>query len=210
VDQFVAISRTVQRRIQKIYRRDASIIYPPIAIRRDEAPQAPGDYFLIVSRLIPYKRIDLAVEAFNRLGLPLRIIGTGRDGPMLWAMARDNVHFEGFVGSDAAVRDAMARCRALIFPGEEDFGLTPLEAMSAGRPVIAYAAGGALDTVVEGLTGVFFREPTPEALMEAVRRFEGMAFDAPTLQAHAARFNPARFQQELDQALHEAVARVRA
>lgn len=209
VDQFVAISRTVQRRIQKVYRRDSTIIYPPIATRLSQ-PKPPEDYYLIVSRLIPYKRIDLAVHAFSLLGLPLRIIGDGRDRPMLERMARENVQFLGFVGSDAEVRDQMARCRALIFPGEEDFGITPLEAMSAGRPVVAYAAGGALDTVIEGQTGVFFREPTPESLADAVRRLEGMNFAAPALQAHAEQFNEARFQRELDQALRDAVARVRA
>jgi glycosyltransferase involved in cell wall biosynthesis len=103
----------------------------------------------------------------------------------------------------------MARCRALVFPGEEDFGLTPLEAMSAGRPVIAYAAGGALDTVVEGQTGAFFREPTADSLAEAVERMDRMCFSAATLQAHAEQFNPARFQRELDRALNELVVRVR-
>ena len=151
VDQFVAISRTVQQRIRKVYRRDSTIIYPPMSIRPGQTPQPPEDYYLIVSRLIPYKRIDLAVEAFNRLGLPLRIIGEGRDRAMLQAHGQtDNVRFLGFVADDDDVRDQMARCRALVFPGEEDFGLTPLEAMSAGRPVIAYAAGGALDTIDRG------------------------------------------------------------
>ncbi|MHB1319509.1 MAG: glycosyltransferase, partial [Anaerolineae bacterium] len=209
VDQFVAISRTVQRRIQKVYRRDSTIIYPPIATALSQ-PQAPEDYYLIVSRLIPYKRIDLAVEAFNRLGLPLRIIGDGRDRAMLERMAKPNVQFLGFVSRDDAVREQMARCRALVFPGEEDFGLTPLEAMSAGRPVIAYSAGGALDTVIEGQTGAFFREPTAESLADAVVRMEQMSFSAQALQAHAEQFNPARFQRELDEALCELVVRVRA
>jgi len=210
VDQFVAISRTVQQRIEKVYRRDSIIIYPPIATHQGQIAQEPEDYFLVVSRLIPYKRIDLAIEAFNRLGLPLRIIGDGRDRAMLERLAKDNVQFLGFVPSDDAVREQMARCRALIFPGEEDFGLAPLEAMSAGRPVIAYAAGGALDTVVEGETGAFFREPTPESLIEAISRFEGMTFSPATLQAHASEFGVERFQRELDEALVRLVERVRA
>lgn len=205
VDRFVAISRTVQQRIRKVYRRESEILYPPVLLQAEIVPQEPQDYYLIVSRLIPYKRIDLAVEAFNRLGLPLRIIGEGRDGPMLRAMAKENIHFAGYVDSDEAVRQQMARCKAFIFPGEEDFGLTPLEAMSTGRPVIAYAAGGALDTVIEGRTGVFFREPTVEALMAAVERCEASQFDAHTLQEHAQQFGAPRFQRELDRTLRQAL-----
>jgi len=210
VDQFVAISRTVQRRIQKVYRRDSSLIYPPISTDVGVSASEPDDYYLIVSRLVPYKRIDLAVRAFSKLGLPLRIIGDGRDRAILKRMAAPNVSFLGFVGSDAEVREQMARCRALVFPGEEDFGITPLEAMSAGRPVVAYAAGGALDTVVEGVTGTFFREPTPESLAEAVLRMEGLSCSPDVLQAHAAKFGVARFQRELDQALRDLIDRVRA
>ncbi len=209
VDRFVAISRTVQRRIQKIYRRESEILYPPVLLQEGIAPQEPEDYYLIVSRLIPYKRIDLAVEAFNRLGLPLRIIGEGRDGPMLRALARENIRFDGYVESDEAVRQLMARCKAFVFPGEEDFGLTPVEAMSTGRPVIAYAAGGALDTVIEGRTGLFFHEPTVEALMAAVERCEATQFDANLLQEHARQFGAPRFQHELDRLLHQALQEVR-
>lgn len=212
VDEFIAISRTVQTRIRKYYRRDSQIIYPPVrtdyfATEAAALPSAtPEDYFLIVSRLIPYKRIDLAVQAFNALGLPLRIIGDGRDREALQAMARPNVQFLGRL-PDEQVRQQMARCRAFLFPGEEDFGITPLEAMAAGRPVIAYAAGGALDTIDEGRTGLYFREPTPDSLAEAVRRFEQQSFDPNVLQEHARRFDVAVFQRELDATLQRAVAR---
>jgi glycosyltransferase involved in cell wall biosynthesis len=196
VDRFVAISRTVQRRIYKYYRREAPIIYPPV--RTDGPPIAgePEDYFLIVSRLVPYKRIDLAVAAFNALGLPLRIIGTGRDRAALEAMARDNIQFLGYL-PDEEVRRQMARCRALIFPGEEDFGLAPLEAMAAGRPVIAYGAGGALDYVQEGVTGLLFDSPEPDALAEAVRRMEAYRFDPEVLRRQAERFSVTRFREEM-------------
>lgn len=206
VDRFIAISRTVRRRIAKVYRRQADILYPPIATQEEIAPQEPEDYYLVVSRLIPYKRIDLAVEAFNRLGLPLRIIGEGRDGPMLRTLARDNIRFEGYVASDHAVRQQMARCKALVFPGEEDFGLAPVEAMFTGRPVIAYAAGGALDTIIEDRTGVFFCEPTVEALVRAVERCEATRYDPGVLQEHARQFGIAPFQRALDRMLREAVA----
>ncbi|MBN1401795.1 MAG: glycosyltransferase [Anaerolineae bacterium] len=197
VDRFLAISQTVQRRIQKCYRRESMLLYPPVNTDLSTEPAEPEDYYLIVSRLIPYKRIDLAVRAFNLLGLPLRIIGDGRDRAALQAMAKRNIAFLGYLPDDAHVRAQMAGCRALIFPGEEDFGITPLEAMAAGRPVIAYGAGGALDTIEEGRTGVFFREPTPEALAEAVHRLERLTFCADDLRQQAARFGTERFRREM-------------
>ncbi|MFO7918024.1 MAG: glycosyltransferase [Anaerolineae bacterium] len=203
VDEFVAISRTVRRRIGKYYRRDAQIIYPPVRIDTSTPLQKPEDYFLVVSRLVPYKRIDIAVRAFNALGLPLRIIGDGRDRQALEDMAEDNVTFLGYVPDDGEVRGQMARCRALIFPGEEDFGITPLEAISAGRPVIAYGAGGALDTIEEGKTGLFFRRPTAESLMEAVHRLSEYDFDPPYLRRRAQRYGVPRFKDELARLLEE-------
>lgn len=210
VDEFIAISRTVQQRIGKYYRRPSQIIYPPVETRppTEAAPaeavpaqeSAPEDYFLVVSRLVPYKRIDLAVQAFNRLGLPLRIIGEGRDHAALAAMAGPNVQFLGYRPDDE-VRQQMARCRAFIFPGEEDFGIAPLEAMAAGRPVVAYGAGGALDTIAEGRTGLYFREPTPESLAEAVQRLEQHTFDPLVLREHVAQFGRERFCRELDAVL---------
>ncbi len=201
VDEFIAISRTVQLRIRKYYRRDSRIIYPPVrtdyfSTLAENTPVEPEDYFLIVSRLIPYKRIDLAVEAFNRLGLPLVIAGDGRDRAALERMARPNVRFLGRI-SDAERKRYLSRCRAFLFPGEEDFGITPLEAQAAGRPVIAYAAGGALETVLEGETGVFFRAPTAEALAEAVTAFDPGRYDPLAIRRHAERFDVARFRGEL-------------
>lgn len=209
VDQFIAISRTVQRRIRKYYQREAQIIYPPVDTGRFVGPAEPEDYFLVVSRLIPYKRIDLAVRAFNELGLPLRIIGEGRDRAALQAMARQNIQFLGHL-PDKEVNEQMARCRAFLFPGEEDFGIAPIEAMAAGRPVIAYGAGGALDSIEEGVTGLFFREPTPNSLAEAVRRLDEHRFDPGTLRQHAQRFGVARFRRELAEVLEQAYERTRA
>ncbi len=197
VTQFIAISRAVQKRIRDYYGRDSTVIHPPVAVERFQPSDARGDFFLILSRLIPYKRIDLAVQAFNELGLPLIIAGDGRDRARLQAMARDNVRFLGRV-SDAESRDLLARCRAFVFPGEEDFGITPLEANAAGRPVIAYAGGGALDSISEGVNGAFFRAPTAEALVGTVRAFDETKYDPRALRAHAEKFGTRVFKKKLE------------
>jgi len=204
VGQFIAISRTVQRRIRDAYQRDAVIIYPPVRMPPSPPRVTPEDYYLIVSRLIPYKRIDLAVEAFNRSGLPLYIIGSGRDRRALEALARPNIRFLGYL-PDAEVADHMARCRALILPGEEDFCLTPVEAAGLGRPTVAFGAGGALDTIVDGVTGVLFHDQTPEALMQAVDRSDGIPWDADVIAEHARSFDEAHFAAQITAAIERAV-----
>ncbi len=196
VDHFIAISETVRRRIQKFYRREAVVIHPPLEVDRFEVRDGRGDYFLTVSRLIPYKRIDLAVEAFNTLGLPLKIIGDGRDRRRLEGMAEPNVEFLGTL-ADRELRQYLSRCKAFIFPGEEDFGIAPLEAQAAGRAVIAYAAGGALETVVEGVTGLFFHEHTAESLAEAVSSFDERDFDAAAIRRHAESFDRETFKSKV-------------
>jgi glycosyltransferase involved in cell wall biosynthesis len=202
VDEFVAISHSVQHRIAKVYKREASILYPPVQIGELTVPQVPEDYYLIVSRLIPYKRIDLAIQAFNQLGLPLRIVGEGRDKTKLQAIARSNIQFLGYC-SDEHKRQLMARCKAFIFPGEEDFGLSPLEAMAMGRPVVAYGAGGALDTVVDQKTGVFFSQATPESLAQAVIALDGCQFDPVVIQQHSKRFDESVFRTGMRQILEQ-------
>lgn len=194
VDHFVANSPAVMARIAKYYRRESVYIPPPVETLRFAVSAEHDDYFLIVSRLVPYKRIDLAVQAFSALGLPLRIIGKGRDEARLRKMAAKNVTFLGHL-PDEQVRAQMSRCRAFIFPGEEDFGITPVEAQACGRPVIAYGAGGALAMVREGQTGVFFGEQTPAALVEAVRGFRDEQFDPATIRRHAEEFDTARFSR---------------
>ncbi len=196
VEHFVAISETVQQRIRKFYRREAVVIHPPVDIGRFRVQAGHDDYFLIVSRLIPYKRIDLAVEAFNMLGLPLRIIGDGRDRARLEAMANANIEFLGRL-PDQQVGEYLSQCRAFVFPGEEDFGIAPLEAQAAGRPVIAYAGGGALETVVEGVTGLFFRQSAAESLAEAVSIFDADAFDSATIRRYAQGFDKETFKSKL-------------
>lgn len=198
ITRLVANSTAVRDRIRAFWRRDADIVFPPVAVDkfRPAPPGEVGDYFLVVSRLVPYKRIDLIVEAFNQLGLPLLIAGDGRGRAALQRVAGPNIRFLGYV-SDAEVRALMARCRAAVFMSEDDFGITQVEAQAAGRPVIALARGGVRDSVLPDETGVWVEEQTVEALIEAVRRFEMLSFDTERLVQHAGKFSTERFQREL-------------
>lgn len=203
VDHFIAISTEVQQRIKDYYGRDSIIIYPPVDVAERFQPTATyDDYFLSVGRLIPYKRVDLVVEACTRLGLPLKVAGRGRDIERLKAMAGSTVEFLGFV-PDEELPDLFARAKAFIFPGEEDFGITPVQAQAAGRPVIAYRAGGALDTVIDGQTGTFFDEPNVEALMDVLQTFDADAYQPEACRQNALRFDRAIFEQQLSQAVEQ-------
>lgn len=209
VDHFIAISTAVQRRIVQRYRRKSTIIYPPVDIDRfSPCSGAIGDYYLVVSRLVPYKRVDLAVKAFNQLGKPLLIIGDGRDRARLEAMAGPTVSFAGHLPGEKVV-EAVARCRAFIFPGVDDFGIAPVEAMAAGRPVIAFAAGGALDTVIEGETGLLFRQPVAEALAAAVEESENRGFYSGSIRRHAEQFSPAAFRERITAFVEQKMAAAR-
>lgn len=201
VDSFIASSRAISARIAKYYRRESCIIHPPIDTSRFQLGQEVGGYFLIAARLQPYKRIDLAVDACTRLGVPLHVVGDGPQRVRLEARAGPTVRFLGRVSEDE-LRRQMSGCRALVFPGEEDFGLAPLEAQASGRPVIAYAAGGALDTVREGVTGTYFRQQTVESLVQTLSEFDDR-FDPHTVRAHALTFDTAQFKQRLYAVLAE-------
>lgn len=207
ITHFIAISTEIQARIHAYYNRPATIIYPPIETGRFRPVSAEdvGDYYLIVSRLIPYKRIDLAVEAATRLGLPLKIGGRGRDIERLRALAGPTVEFLGYV-PDEDLPGLMARARAFIFPGLEDFGITPVQAQAAGRPVIAFRGGGALDTVVPGVTGEFFDTATVDSLTDALMRFEARRYDPARIVAHAAQFDSTHFRRSLSQFIEKAWA----
>jgi glycosyltransferase involved in cell wall biosynthesis len=196
VDHFIAISSAIRQRIAQFYDRQSVIIYPPVETARFAPAPRHDDYYLVVSRLVPYKRIDLAVRACAEMGLPLKIAGRGRDRERLEAMAGPTVEFLGYVPDDD-LPDLMARCRAFLFPGLEDFGITPVQAQAAGRPVIAYRGGGALDTIVEGRTGLFFDGQTVESLRAGIDRFEDMTFDPGVCRANAERFDRAVFDREL-------------
>jgi len=210
VDHFIAISTEIQERIRAFYHREAAIIYPPVDTTRFAAAQTePGDYFLVVSRLIPYKRIDLAVQVATRLGVRLKVGGKGRDLDRLKAMAGPTVEFLGYV-PDEALPDLMAGCRAFIFPGLEDFGITPVQAQAAGRPVIAYGGGGALDTVIPGVTGEYFAEMTVDSLAAAISAFDPARYDPARIRAHADRFDTRHFNTQMMQFVDDRWAQFKA
>ncbi|MBI5699901.1 glycosyltransferase [Candidatus Saganbacteria bacterium] len=203
VDHFIVNSKVVSARVREYYDRDSVIIYPPVDTRFFRPQVIHSDCFLIVSRLLPYKRLDIAVKAFNDLGLPLKIVGEGPDEGRLKRLAAKNIEFLGRVVDDEAVVRLYAGCRALIFTGEEDLGLAPLEAASCGRPTIAWSEGGALETIIDGQTGVFFAEQTAESLKSAVSRFMGSKFDSQSLRQQAEKFDKEKFKERITRFLHE-------
>jgi glycosyltransferase involved in cell wall biosynthesis len=198
VDYFIANSQNVRKRIEKYYKRQSSVIFSPVDTEKFDWRRKSEDFYLVVSAFAPYKRVDLAIETFNDLGLSLKIIGSGQDEKRLKRMARGNIEFLGWQTDDVVV-DYYARCRALIFPGEEDSGIVPLEAMASGKPVIAYAKGGALETVVDAVTGILFYKQTRSALKKAVMDMEKNKSNFMPLQIkqHAAKFDKAIFKDKI-------------
>src|SRR3989344_17637 len=188
VDEYIGISEFVRCRIKKYYERDSRLIYPPVDTSKYTISPELGNYFLMVGRLVSYKRFDLAIRAFAAMGLPLKIVGDGPELRKLKAQSSNakNIQFLGLV-SDYKMPELYARAQAVIFPQEEDFGLVPLESMASGRPVIAYRGGGALETIKEGVTGIFFDEQTEIALALAVGKYQLSAYDPAEIRAHAAK-----------------------
>jgi glycosyltransferase involved in cell wall biosynthesis len=204
VDFFIANSNNVAGKIKNLYGRDSAVIYPPVDVDRFALSARQNPYYLIVSALVPYKRVDLAIDAFNAIRVPLRIAGDGPLRRVLQRGARSNIEFLGYV-DDVSLSELYSRCQALIFPGEEDFGIVPLEAQASGRPVIAYGKGGALETVLplggelDSPTGIFFREQTVESLIAAVRVFERnrQKFVPTAIRQQACRFSRDRFKAQI-------------
>jgi glycosyltransferase involved in cell wall biosynthesis len=202
VDAFIANSQFIASKVRQYYGRDAQVVHPFADLDRFKAPRTPGEKYLIVGAMAPYKRTDLAIQAFNKLKLPLVIIGSGQDEKRLRSMAGPTIEFLGGGLSNEEIAGWLARCKAFIFAGEEDFGITLVEAMAAGAPVIAYAGGGALETVTKD-TGLFFSEPTAESLQQAVERFERgeVRVDEANSRARASVFTKLEYQKGLVRAL---------
>ncbi len=205
--RFVANSRNVAERVRRWYGRDADVLPCPVDVDNFTVGTGSGDYYVVVSRLLPYKRIDIAIAACALAGVPLHIVGSGPDERRLRALAHGtNTTFHGNV--DDAMRNAIVGdARAAILPGEEDFGLVPLEAAAAGRPTVALRAGGARETIIDGETGEFFDEPTANALADVLRRFDPSRYGPQRLRAHAEAFRPERFVEQLRAIVDETVAR---
>ncbi len=205
VDSFIANSRYVAKRIKKYYQRDSTVIYPPVETSGYPEETHCGAYYLIVSRLRPYKKVDLAIEAFNALQLPLKIIGIGEEFENLKNISKPNIEFLGKV-SDEEKKRLLANCRAFIHPQEEDFGISAVEAMAAGRPVIAYRVGGALETVKENETGLFFKEQTPWSLVDVIRENHDRMdqFDSTKIRIWAYQFNPESFKNKIKEFVYKA------
>ncbi len=207
VDRFVAISQHVRKRIEKFYGRPADVVYPPVDVDfyTPGEPGAGGDFDLIVSALVPYKRVDLAVRAYAKLGFQLKVVGTGTDTRALRALAGPRTEFLGW-RSDEEIRALYRDCRLLVFPGEEDFGIVPLEAQACGRPVVAYGRGGALETILDNQTGLFFSEQSEASLLAAVARATAIPWQTSVIRRNAEQFSPQAFLDGLDRSIRACLA----
>ena len=205
VDRYVANSETTRRRINRYFNREAEVLHPPVDTHRFRPADEIGDAYVVLSELMPHKRIDLAIRAFNRLGLPLIVVGNGPDARRLHRLAGPTVRFAGFQ-NDARVADLLARARALVVPATEEFGIAAVEAHAAGRPVIALREGGARETVIEGVNGTFFDEPSVDALIDSVRTFDPLAIDPRACVSSAERFDVPRFRRGMREIVDEALA----
>lgn len=202
VDRFLANSETVQQRIAKYYRRESTVVYPPVDISAFTPGDGGGGYYLIGGRLVSYKRYDVAVQAFNKLGIPLVIFGSGPEEKRLRAMAKPNISFTGRVSAER-LAELYRNAIAFLHPQEEDFGIAAVESLASGRPVIAYNRGGATETITDGVTGAFIDEQSWEALADTVLRFNPSRFEPAVLRRHAEQYAPERFQERIRSIVNE-------
>jgi len=209
VDYFIANSHYIAKRIHKIYKRESTVIHPPVSVDEFKPAGDIGDYYLVLGQLVPYKRVDLAVKAFNASGRKLLVIGEGSELEGLRKMAKSNIEFLGWQNS-SVIRDYLSRCKALVFPGKEDFGIVPVETMASGRPVVAYGRGGVMETVTEDETGVFFDEQTVESMNAALDRFEEIAakFVPQNIAAKVACYNSDRFKKEFSNFIENKINKI--
>lgn len=204
VHYYIANSENVRKRIQRYYNRDAAVIFPPVDTEQFTLSTNDNGYYLMVTALVPYKRVDLAVHLFNDLGQKLLIVGKGTETEKLKSIAKSNIEFLGW-RSDEQLTQLYAGCKALIFPGEEDFGIVPLEAMACGKPVIAFGKGGALETVVSEKTGIFFNEQTEESLRSAIQKANSIAFNPAEIRKHSLQFSRHIYKQKMKEFIEQKV-----
>jgi glycosyltransferase involved in cell wall biosynthesis len=209
VDRYVSNSETTRRRIQRYFDRDSTVLHPPVETKRFRPVDRPGPSYMVLSELMPHKRIDVAVRAFTRLGLPLLVVGNGPDARRLKRLAGPTISFTGRVTDEEAAR-LLAECRALVVTATEEFGIAAVEAQAAGRPVIALREGGARETVVEGVTGTFYETPAPEALAAAVAQFDALGVDPAACVRNADRFDVGHFRHGMSAVVDNALAGERA
>lgn len=196
VDHFVANSKFIARQIDNFYRKPSTVIYPPVDTASYKPSTEIGNYYLITGRLRPYKKVDVAIKAFNKLGIPLKVIGTGDQEDYLKSIAKSNIEFLGAVDEETK-REVMSKCIAYISPQVEDFGIVTVEAMAAGRPVIAYKAGGVVEQIIPGVTGEFFEDQTWESLLDTVLHFDPKKYDGQKIHEHAQQFSVENFNQKI-------------
>jgi len=206
-DRYIANSKFVASRIKKYYNKNALVINPPVSAEKFYISKNTEDYYLMTGRALPYKRFDIVVKAFNELKLPLKIIGKGPEMNKLKKYANSNIEFLGYL-NDEETSNYYSKCKAFIFPPEEDFGITPLEAMASGRPVIAFRGGGALETVVENKTGLFFNEQTPQSIINIIKDFDSHKFNPEEIRNHALEFDRELFKKKIKKFVEEEYARV--
>lgn len=207
-DFYIANSNFVASRIRKYYNKTSDVINPPVNMKNFSISKNVGDYYFMVGRALAYKRFDIVIDAFNTLGLPLKIMGKGPEMKVLKRRSNDNIEFLGYL-EDGEMSKYYSGCKAFIFPSEEDFGITPLEAMASGRPVIAYRSGGALETVIEGKTGLFFNEQTPQAVIDIVKDFDSAEFDPAAIREHAGKFDKEIFKIKMKDYIEKRYAEFR-
>jgi len=197
VDYYIANSHYIARRIKKVYGKESSVIYPPVDVEKFELYEEKEDYYFTMSRMVPYKKIDLIVEAFSKTNKKLIVAGTGPDMEKIKSFAKDNVEFVGFISDEEAI-NYMQKAKAFVFAAEEDFGIVPVEAGACGTPVICLGKGGTKETVIDGVTGVHFEEQKVDSLLEAVKRFEKLEFHPQEIREHSLKFSKERFEKEIE------------